>query len=338
MKMTMSRGYLGANLEILETLGVPKHFALDVLDMNLSDLDSPAKRVCLDRFLSCLNEAPKYTSDPYIALRLGHKFRVGSFGNTGSLYGYCGNMAQVIQMNKLYQKVAIDAGRAEHIIGVNGEHYMCFRPHYEDLVRYRFITDMIMASYVTTYKWLLWGAGDDIIKTHIPYVQRHEASTYVDILETEIDRVSDMIAIQLSESAMSQTLTTHNPEGLAHARVVLGKLLDEQNTNFAFERAINAAIRGAIETGRVSSHLIAERMGLSWSDLRNQLALTDEGIRPRLDRVRKSLFIEKYEAGHSLSQIAIDLAYNDQAAMNRAFRRWFNKTPTQWKLEHPLPA
>ena len=50
-----------------------------------------------------------------------------------------------------------------------------------------------------------------------------------------------------------------------------------------------------------------------------------------MDQVRKALFIEKFEAGYSFSQIAMDLAYNDQAAMNRAFRRWFGMTPSEWR-------
>jgi AraC-like DNA-binding protein len=37
------------------------------------------------------------------------------------------------------------------------------------------------------------------------------------------------------------------------------------------------------------------------------------------------------EAGKSFAQISMSLAYNDQPAMNRAFKRWFGMTPSQWR-------
>ena len=333
MKMTLSYFYLEANLNILDKLGFPKAQALRFLELDESRLGSPMERLDFDAFVACINAAADYTSDPNIALRLGHKFRVGTFGQTGNLYGSCKNLKDVILMNDRYQKIAIDAGRVKYMKDPSGGHHMCFDLHYSDMIKYRPITDIIMASYVTTYRWLTWGCGDEIMSTRLPYARPDDISVHQVIFKSDLIFDSPHTCLEFSESAMSQDITTHNPERLARAQVKLDRILGLQMAHKVFEQAIEAAIRGALESGEYSSHIVAERMGMSWSALRSKLNESGEGIRPRVERIRKSMFIEKYEAGQSFSQIAMSLAYNDQAAMNRAFRRWFDMTPTQWRKE-----
>jgi len=72
---------------------------------------------------------------------------------------------------------------------------------------------------------------------------------------------------------------------------------------------------------------------MNTSTFRTKLNESGTGMRQRLDRIRKTMFIEKHEKGQSLSEIAIGLAYNDQAAMNRAFSRWFGMTPSEWRRQ-----
>ena len=330
MKMTLSNAYLSANLDILNLLGFSRATALEVMALDEESLDPPHGRICIDRFLSCIDAAADQTSNPQIGLDLGLKFRVAGFGVTGAIYSYCEDLEEVMIMNNLYQKLAIDAGKIEYRQDPSGGHHMCFSPYYADWTCYKYITDIIMASYVTTYRWLSWGSGEDVVSARLPYVQPSERVNYENRLQTKIETNSEHICIEFSDIAMSQKLATRNPELLARARIVLDKLLGQQTASVDFEKGVEAAIRGAIETGQVSAQTIAMRMGLSLSAFRSCLAETEEGVRPRIDRVRKSMFMEKSTAGLSLSQIALDLAYNDQAAMNRAFRRWFGMTPTQW--------
>lgn len=334
MRMTLSNAYLSANLDILHQLGYPRARALDDMGLDEKSLFAPHDRVPVDLYLSCIIAAAEHTSIRQIGLHLGLKFRVGGFGDTGAIYSYCEDLEEVMEMNNLYQRVAIDVGQVGYMRAADGGHYMCFQPYYADLKRYKFITDIIMGSYVTTYRWLSWGFGEDVASVSLPYVQPSEYAEYVDLLQTHVDLSNDQICVEFSDIAMTQKLTTRNPERLARARLALDRLIGHQTAVDDFAKGLDAAIRGAIEDGQVSAQIIASRMGLSVSGFRARLAETGEGIRPKIDRVRKAIFIEKHKAGLSLSQIALALAYNDQAAMNRAFRRWFDMTPKQWLLEY----
>ena len=330
MEMTLSNQYLNANLDILQQLGFPRDEALKVLTMDEADVLRSNDRLSIDKFLSCLIAASDYTSNQRIGLHMGLKFRVGGLGDTGSIYSYCDNLEEVMTIHNLYQRAAIDAGQIKYLQKPDGTHHMCFIPHYSDLARYRLITDVLVAAYVSTYRWLSWGGGEDIVCTQLPYVKAGEQAAYEDLLKTRIDLDAKHICLEFSELAMSQKLTTRDPERLARKRMTLDKIFGQQTASADFEKGVEAAIRGAIENGHVSAQIVADRMGLNASTFRTHLAATSEGMRPRVDRIRKAMFIEKNKAGLTFAQISHDLAYNDQAAMNRAFRRWFDMTPTQW--------
>ena len=331
MKMTLSHRYLVANLQILDSLGYPKAKALDVLGIEETLLDVSRDRIALDRFVACINAAADYTSNPNIALRLGHKFRVGSFGETGNLYSYCKSLGDIVRLNNRYQKLAIDAGSVELVQGQAGRYKMVFKPYYEDMEKYRPITDLLMASYMTTYSWLIWGMGESILSTHLSYPRPDDIYGHEEIFQSDLIFGSNETFMEFSEASVSEIITTHNPEKLARVTQKLDKMLGLQMEAHAFEGAIEAAIRGALRTGQISSEVVAERMGMNWSTLRQRLKESGLGFRPRLDRIRKSIFMEEYQAGKSLGQISMSLAYNDQPAMNRAFKRWFGMTPSQWQ-------
>ncbi len=331
MKMTLSHRYLVTNLLILESLGYPKGKALKVLGIEENLLNIARDRISLDRFVACIKAAAEYTSNPNIALRLGHKFRVGNFGETGSLYSYCKSLGDIVRLNNRYQKLAIDAGSVELVEGQSGRYKMVFKPYYKDMEKYRPITDLLMASYMTTYSWLIWGMGESILSTHLSYPRPDDTHAHKDIFQSDLIFGSHETFMEFSETTVSEVITTHNPEKLARVTMQLDKMLGLQMEAHAFERAVEAAMRGALSLGQVSSQVVAERMGMSWSVLRLRLKESGLGFRPRLDQIRKSIFLEEYQAGKSFGQISMALAYNDQPAMNRAFKRWFGMTPSQWQ-------
>ncbi len=330
MKMTLSYRYLSANLDLLAGFGFSRDLSLKTLNMTETMFNAGEARLEIDRFLEVLDLAAKTLSSPNIALRLGHKFRVSTFAETGSVYGYCETLEDVIQMNGQYQKLAIDAGEISYVRGDKGEHYMNFAPFFTDVEKYRPIIDIIMGAYGTAYRWLSWGSGEDILDVELPYKQPSRIEDHEAIYQTTILFNAERTCIHFSEAAIQQKLTTRDPEKLRHAKMKLDRLLGAQAACASFDAAVDAAILAAIRNGHVTSHIVADRMNLTWSAFRTHLKTSGFKFRDRLDHVRQDLFRKHYHAGHSFSQIAMALAYNDQPAMNRAFRRWYGMTPTQW--------
>ena len=129
---------------------------------------------------------------------------------------------------------------------------------------------------------------------------------------------------------MTQKLTTYDVEKLTRAQAQLDQLLGSETAAASLDAAVEAAIRGAIGSGRITTHVVADRMRLDWPELKAELQQSGPGFRDRVDAIRKKMFVEYYEKGHSFAEISQALAYNDQPAFNRAFKRWYGMSPTQW--------
>lgn len=331
MKMTLSHRYLDANLNVLDKIGFPKAEAIESLELQDGWMDNPTDRFPIEIFLTLLEIASTRLNDPHIGLRMGHRFRIATFAKTGSIYGYCRDLRQVIDMNAKYQCLAIDAGIVEYE-NDGSDHFMRFRPHYSDQVAFRHITDLVMGAYGTAYRWLSWASGEDLTRTQLPYEVPETIDLHERIFQCPVIFNADCgtASLAFSDTAMSQSLTTYDPEKLARAQAQLDALLDTKIAAASLDMALEAAIRGAILSGSVTTHIVAARMDRDWSDIKSALPDTGQNFRDRVERVRQKMFIELHEQGQSFSQISQSLAYNDQPAFNRAFKRWYDMSPTTW--------
>ena len=335
LRMTMSARYLKAQLDILAKLGFSHAQSFQAMDISPKMLSDPMCRIEVDDVLPLFEAAKDALDEPAIGLKMGYQFRSASFAQTGSIYSHCRDLLQVIEMNHRYQRLAIDVGKVYHETlktrsgGV--KHYMVFEPYYDDHDRYRHITNIVMGAYGTTYRWLSWGGGEKIMNVRFPYSKPADSSFHETVFRCSLDFNCEKAAIELSESMLSETLSTYDPEKLAIAVSRLDKALGAVTTELSFKNAVDSAMRSAMERGQISAAIVAKRLDMPERKLLSEIKKCGLSYRKVLDNVRKDVFLEQYRQGHNFAAIAQNLAYNDQAAFNRAFRRWYDMSPGQWE-------
>lgn len=332
MRMTLSTLYLRATLDVMAGFGFARSEALDVLNMNEAELESRTGRIEVDRLLPLFDHAANITDDPNIGLRTGYRFRIAAFSRTGAVYGYCKNLRQVIDINAKYQRLAIDVADIGYQNRPDGSgHFMTFRSYYSDQEKYRQVTDLVMGAYGTAYRWLSWGSGQDLQSVELPYATPDCTDLHKRVFQCDAVFGRDRAALCFTDTAMQDQLTTHDPERRAKLQAELDALLGAREAVASLRMAVEAAIRGALDNGQMSADIVAERLERPWRELRKQLADKGLSFRDLVDGVRQDIFMELNEADESFSAIAQALGYNDQAAFNRAFKRWYGMTPTQWR-------
>ncbi|MDA8707943.1 AraC family transcriptional regulator ligand-binding domain-containing protein [Hellea sp.] len=342
LRMTMSARYLKAQLDILAKLGFSHAQSFDVLKIDPKILSDPMCRIDVDDILPLLAAAEKDLNDPCIGLKMGYQFRPGSFAQTGAVYSHCKDLLQVIEINHRYQRLAIDVGRARHetmkTASDGKKNYMVFETYYDDHDRYRHITDMVMGAYGTTYRWLSWGGGEKFMNVQFPYSKPMDSSFHETVFRCGLDFNCEKAAIELSESMLSETLSTYDPEKLAIAISWLDEALGAITAEISFKKAVQSAMRSALELGQISAAIVAKRLDMPERKLLSKMKKCGASYRKVLDNVRKNVFLEQYRQGQNFAAIAQNLAYNDQAAFNRAFRRWYDMSPGQWEktAQHEL--
>lgn len=111
------------------------------------------------------------------------------------------------------------------------------------------------------------------------------------------------------------------------------RLLQEQSpTEGSFARRVEAAIKQRLPTGPPSQEAVADVLGLSVRDLQRELAANSLRFNDLIDVARKELATRLLvTTGHSLAEIAYLLGYSEETAFIRAFRRWMNCTPGDYR-------
>lgn len=93
-------------------------------------------------------------------------------------------------------------------------------------------------------------------------------------------------------------------------------------------------IRDALKQGEPNVERLATRLNMSGRTLQRRLSDLKTSFQEVLDLVRFDLARQYLkDARLDVSQVAYLLGYSELRAFDRAFRRWANKSPTEWRAE-----
>ncbi|MDP2227490.1 MAG: AraC family transcriptional regulator ligand-binding domain-containing protein [Moraxellaceae bacterium] len=110
-----------------------------------------------------------------------------------------------------------------------------------------------------------------------------------------------------------------------------------------FLAGFRPALLRALNTGTPTLAVVAAELGLSRASLQRRLQARDTSFQQALDRVRFEMAMMYLEnPGLSLTEIGLLLAFSEQSAFCRAFRRWSGQTPRAFRARPgramPSPA
>lgn len=328
LRMTMSLRYLETQLEQLEIYGFSRQSALTALELTEADFFDLNARTDAARVDRMYIAAAKALSEPRIAMHVGYKFRVHDYAQTGSIYTYCDNLAQVFEMMRRYQRIAIDIATIEYCVE-NSRHYFIFKP-YDEVQSMHHVMGVVLGAYATGFRWLSWAAGHELKEAALMPSAPADTSIYEDAIQCPVIFGAPRNHAEFHPDSIKKPLITRDPEKLAQVVAVLDKLLQRGDDADNFTTSIAASIRSAMNHGAVSLPIVAARMNLPERSLRQKMKEQGLSFRDLLEIERMGLFEELHASGEMFASISQSLAYNDQAAFNRAFKRWYGMTPSQY--------
>ncbi|GAB5535912.1 MAG: hypothetical protein Rubg2KO_21610 [Rubricoccaceae bacterium] len=99
--------------------------------------------------------------------------------------------------------------------------------------------------------------------------------------------------------------------------------------------AIRCALPELLTLGVFDVQTVAARLGLSARSLQRHLAAENTSFREVLDTHRHDMAKRRLATStFSLSEIAAEIGYADQAVFSRAFQRWESVSPSSWRKAH----
>ena len=135
----------------------------------------------------------------------------------------------------------------------------------------------------------------------------------------------------LRKSDALKPLTVSNPTLAALHDDVIKRNIAELDRSDTINRAV-AAIIGQLPSGGVSEKSIARELNLTTRTLHRKLREQGIGFRSLLTNVRKEM-VERYirDSAYCITEISFLLGYTDTSAFSRAFKRWYGKSPTEFR-------
>jgi AraC-like DNA-binding protein len=135
---------------------------------------------------------------------------------------------------------------------------------------------------------------------------------------------------EISESLAGRRIESADPE----TRRIAAKYLESNYLppTASLSERVAELTRRLLPTGQCSVDTIANQLAMHSRSM--QRRLVTEGVRCQgvIDRERRALAATYLaEPGLHLSQIAGLLGYTEQSTLNRSCRRWFGKTPRQYR-------
>ncbi|WP_026942608.1 AraC family transcriptional regulator [Hellea balneolensis] len=327
--MTVSSNYLAIQIEQLENFGFPRENALAALGIGEDILANPKARIEAERAEHMYQVAAQALSDPRIGIRVGYKFRVNDYQKTGAIYSYCDNIGQALELNRRYQCLAVDVGMPEYRIE-DGRHFFLYN-RYEAAKDMHHVMGAVFGAWATMLRWLSWAAGQELKEAHLMPRAPEDISFYEEVVQCPIVFGMPRNHVEFHPESITKPLISRDPEKLAQCVALLDKVLNLSHEIETLRAAIEASIQGAMAEGYVNLTVVARRMNLGERQLRKMLSQQNISFRNLLEDERKKLFKELHARDESFVSIAQSLAYNDQAAFNRAFKRWYGIAPGQYE-------
>ena len=175
-----------------------------------------------------------------------------------------------------------------------------------------------------------WHLTDGLIKLQHPKPEFSEK--YKDYLHSPILFGQDSNVYQIPVGLSNSPNASGDSDSYALAQVQCQALLSQIPAKKVSSADQVRCLLLANPFGTVGENEIARSMFISKRTLARRLDAEGTSYRTLIEKLRSELAVRHLrDKSLSVDSIALILGYNDSAALRKAFRRWFGKTPSEYR-------
>ncbi|WP_409434136.1 AraC family transcriptional regulator ligand-binding domain-containing protein [Litorimonas sp. RW-G-Af-16] len=311
-------------------MGLDREMSLRHISLTQADLSNLKTRIHMDKLRDLLDFASRELNEPNIGMQVGYRFRVATFTETGSILALCGTIAEAVQINAMYQTLTETMGASGLERREDGV-FMIWDENFDKHDEYRHATELVFAGYATTTNWLSWGFQKGVETVYFKHQKPKDMVGFEMVFGMDVRFGADRNQIKFNSETVDQALPTSNPEKLAYVRHRLDEIMERVEQKSGISQRISHIIHEGIKDQQVGFDYVARNIGMSPRNLRRLLKEEGHSYRDILANVRKNLCQTYMRQGKTFTEIAQLLAYNDQSAFTRAFKKWYGVSPTEYQ-------
>ncbi|WP_072458147.1 AraC family transcriptional regulator [Pseudomonas sp. NFACC49-2] len=326
---TTSSSWAMGIVKALEMDGLDCRAMFGQLGLDFEALDDPDARFPQDSMTRLWQLAVELSGNPAIGLNMGKIVRPASFHVVGYALMSSRTLLEGFQRLVRYQRIIAESAEAS-IRQIEGHYGLVLTVHGDHLPPTRQSTEASLACALSLCNWLT-GRTLHPVKVLFQGPEPLDPTPYHQAFPAPLMFNAPYDALIFERSDMEAPLPTANEAmALLHDRFA-GEYLARFSESRVTHKARQALCR-LLPQGEPKRDVVAQALHLSQRTLQRRLQEEGTSFQHLLDDTRREL-AEQYltQPDMTLLEIAYLLGFADPSNFFRAFRRWFDTTPGEYR-------
>ncbi|MCG6574546.1 AraC family transcriptional regulator [Pseudomonas sp. AF32] len=331
---TTSSSWAMGIVKALEMDGLDCRALFGQLGLDFDALDDPDARFPQDSMTRLWQRAVELSGNPAIGLNMGKVVRPASFHVVGYALMSSRTLIEGFQRLVRYQRIIAESAEVS-IRQLDGHYGLILTVHGDHIPPTRQSTEASLACALSLCNWLT-GRTLHPVKVLLQAPEPLDPAPYHQAFAAPLIFNAPYDALVFERADMEAPLPTANEAmALLHDRFA-GEYLARFSGSRVTHKARQALCR-LLPQGEPKREVVAQALHLSQRTLQRRLQEEGTSFQHLLDDTRREL-AEQYltQPDMTLLEIAYLLGFADPSNFFRAFRRWFDATPGEYRATRML--
>lgn len=288
------------------------------------------RRLPLADYQGLLERAIQLTGDPALGLSCGLQAAESSFGLWGPLVSHAETLRHAVRLIQQFHPLMLEQTRLHLTEQLGAARLSCDFPRTHNPAD-RSIAELIVAGFVRTLR-SFGCAREDMHAVHFEHKTPAHYYAYAEAFGCEVHFGAAFTGVTFCATALDRLHIHRQPElqTLVHAQAE--RYLSLLSRPQSYSDRVIALLRRQRSGGHPQLSDAARSLGVSSRSLRRRLLDEGTSYRSLLQSIlRDSACAMLRDRDRSIQSISRALGFNNSTAFQRAFKRWVNLTPAEYR-------
>ncbi len=320
--------YLFALSECINDFGIHQSHWLRGTELKQIDETFIESSIHYQVFRELVLRAITLSNNPALGIFVGHRLTLQSHGSLGSAIMNCENLLSALKLLEQYITIRMPLIQ----ISFHQQHNQ-FVVKFNEITPLNelrfFIFDAVLVTVKASIKQIMPSLKKELTVC-FPYA-KHKNVPYGSLSDCTILFNEPSASISIPQNRMEEPVPFANLTAYMEAERLCAKELTSLNRENAYKSRIKQKLFENSEQFP-SQNVMASWFNMTSRTLHRRLVMEGSSYREILDDVKQSLAITYLSNSKmTIKEVAYFLGYDDDRNFSRAFRRWKNMSPTQFR-------
>lgn len=302
-------------------------------ELDIAQLDQPEARYPVANTTQLWQQAVAITGDETLGLRAIRHITPATFHAVGLSVMASDTLEQAFDRMRRFVDLVTDASEIQ--LHTHGDEFVVELKIKGNTQP----ADQSIDGFVTLLANAGKGLGDpSLVPLHVEMTRAEPKTEHLELFQKSIGAPllfnKPVIRLVYALSTVTTRLKGANALVAEHLDLASQAAIDRLKPSLSLERLVQEQIKAHLQHGVPTLEHIARALNMSPRNLQRKLADEHTNLALITDQLRQQLALQRLRHSRDpLTAIALDLGFSDPSSFSRACKRWFGKSPSEFRLD-----